>query len=286
VTDQKLQGKSAVITGGGNGIGRAVALNLAAEGAAIVVNDFAKGADGTRAADKVVEEIVKNGGAAVANYDSVADYEGGKCIIGAAVSNFGKVDILVNSAGNFRPRAMVEMSREDWYSVIDVHLTGHFNCCRAAVAEMVKQKSGRIITVSSRGCGGFGPHPSASYNSAKAGILGLTSAMAEEFEEHGITVNAILPSASTDLFPGGRPAMADNMPFTTFLEPQFVAPVIAYLATEEAKHITGRYIYASGGDLCIYSRLLELSGPPDIFIRKIGKWSHDELHQAMSSLVR
>ena len=283
--DHKLQGKSAVVTGGGGEIGKAVALNLAIEGAAIVVNDVAKQPDGTRPADKVVAEIIENGGTAVANYDSVADYEGGKNIIGAAVGNFGKVDILVNSAGNFRPRAMVEMSKEDWYSVIDVHLTGHFNCCRAAVAEMVKQKSGRIITISSRGCGVYGPHPSASYNSAKAGILGLTSAMAEEFEEHGITVNAVLPSASTDLFPGGRPAMADNMPFTRFLEPQFVAPVIAYLATEEAQYITGRYIYASGGDLCIYSRLLELEGPPDIFIRKVGKWTHDELHQAMTSLV-
>jgi 3-oxoacyl-[acyl-carrier protein] reductase len=267
---QKLVGKSAVVTGSGNGIGRGVALMFAAEGAKVVVNDIAKDPDGMRAADRVVREITAAGGTAVANYDSVTARVGGENIIKTATSNFGRIDILVNCAGNFKPCPTVKVTEDDWDSIIDVHLKGHFNCTKAAVIEMTQQKSGRIINFSSRAA--FAGAGALVYSTAKAGILGFTTSLAAELKEHGITVNAILPSATTNLFPGTAPRGGD-VPDSLSLDPDYIAPIIAYLATDEAQSITGQFIYASGGDICIYARPLQ----PRTFIRKIGKWTVDEL---------
>jgi NAD(P)-dependent dehydrogenase (short-subunit alcohol dehydrogenase family) len=282
---QKLKGKSAVVTGSGSpiGIGRGVALALAEEGARVVVNDIGRDSDGNRAADKVAEEIKKAGGTAVASYDSVTTMQGGENIIKTAVSNFGGIDILVNCAGNFILRRIFEMTEKEWDSIIDVHLKGHFACCKAAVLEMIKQKSGRIINFSSRGATIGGG--SAVYSAAKAGILGLTSALAADLMEFGITVNAILPSAVTELFPGVKKQMSDNLPVALNTEPDYVAPVVAYLATNEAQGITGRYIYASGGDICIYPRPLQFPYESPVFIRKMGKWTVDELSQVLPQLI-
>ncbi len=282
---QKLKGKSAVVTGAGNpvGIGRAVAIALAAEGASVVVNDIGHDAAGKSDADNVVAEIVRAQGKAVPSYDSVATMQGGANIIKAAVSNFGKIDILVNCAGNFIPRRFAVVTEEEWDSVISVHLKGHFACNRAAVPEMIKQKSGRIINFSSRGAtfgGGSAP-----YSAAKAGILGLTTALSDDLKEYGITVNAILPSAVTWLFPGEKKRMDDNTPVASFTGPEYVAPVVLYLATEEAGNITGRFFYASGGDICIYPRPFQLPGASPVFIRKIGKWTVDEIGQVMPPLL-
>ena len=148
---QELKGKVAVVTGGGGDIGKGIALALAAEGAKVVVNDVSRDPDGNSAADKAVEEIKKAGGTAAANYDSVATMQGGENIVKTATSNFGRIDILVNCAGNFKVVKSVEMTEEDWDSIIDVHLKGHFSCTKAAALEMMKQKSGRIINISSRG---------------------------------------------------------------------------------------------------------------------------------------
>ncbi len=280
---QKLKGKSAVVTGGGDGIGRAVALALAAEGAEVVVNDIGRNPDGTNAADKVVEEIIKARGTAVASYDSVATMSGGENIIKTAISSFGRIDILTNCAGNFKTVKTVEATEADWDSIMDVHLKGHFSCVRAAVLEMVKQKSGRIINISSRSAA-FGA-ASLAYSTAKAGILGFTSMLSEEQKDNGITVNAILPSAQTKLFSAPAPVLGDNIPIPPFREPEYVAPVIVYLATDEAKDITGRYIYASGGDICIYSHPLQLSANTPVLVRKSGKWTVDELHQVIPPLL-
>ena len=277
----RLIGKSAVVTGGGNGIGRAAALALAAEGAKVVVNDIGRDPNGKSIADEVVEEIRKSNGTAVANYDSVATMLGGENIIKTATSNFGRIDILVNCAGNFRAVHTVDMTENDWDSIIEVHLKGHFICTRAAALEMTKQKSGRIINISSRAafsCPPFGL-PSLAYSTAKAGILGFTMVLSGELKEHGITVNAILPSANTKLFPGTAPRGGD-LPSSLMLDPDFVAPIIVYLATDEAQNITGQLIYASGGDLCIYARLLQ----PHAFIRKMGKWTIDELTEVIPPL--
>ena len=138
----KLQGKSAVVTGGGRGIGRGIALALASEGAKVVVNDIFRDTDGTNVADKVVEEITKAKGTAVANYDSVASMAGGENIIRTVTSNFGRIDILANVAGNYLSMPALEMTEEAWDSTMAVHLKGHFTCSKAAAMEMAKQKSG------------------------------------------------------------------------------------------------------------------------------------------------
>jgi NAD(P)-dependent dehydrogenase (short-subunit alcohol dehydrogenase family) len=275
---QKLKDKSAVITGGGSGgIGRAVAMAMAEEGAKVVVNDIGRNNAGKMIADEVVAEITKNNGTAVPNYDSVITMEGGEKIIKSAIDNFGRIDILVNCAGNKPSRSTLDMTDDDWNSVLNVHLKGHFNCIKAALPSMIKQQSGTIVNISSRGAF-FGGPGSVAYSSAKAGILGLTSSIASEFKGNGINVNAILPSADTKLFPGNKPRpLGDNIPSSIFLDPDYIAPLIVFLGTNEAKKITGHFIYASGGDLCIYARPLHMMGGSPIFIRKAGKWTVDEL---------
>jgi 3-oxoacyl-[acyl-carrier protein] reductase len=282
---RKLEGKSAVVTGAGSGgIGRAVALTLAAEGAGVVVNDIGRDPEGNSIADKVVKEIEQAGGKAVANYDSVAAMEGGENIIKTAVSNFGGIDILVNCAGNYKRTPALELTEKEWDSIISVHLKGHFACDMAAIREMVKRKKGRIINFSSRAAMSGGGN--IAYGSAKAAIVGLTLALALELKDHGITVNCILPSADTKLFPGPRPKMmGGGLPPSLWLEPDYIAPLVAYLATDEAKGINGRLIYASGGDICIYSTPMDVSGQTNMFIRKMGKWNIDELIVVMPSVL-
>jgi NAD(P)-dependent dehydrogenase (short-subunit alcohol dehydrogenase family) len=282
---QSLKNKSAVVTGGGSGgIGKAVALALAAEGASVVINDIGRDPEGNYIADKAVQEIIAAKGTAVANHDSVATVEGGKNIIETAVKSFGKIDILVNCAGNFKRLSAVEVSEDNWKSIIDVHLNGHFNCCRPAMLEMIKQKSGRIINFSSRAASGGGGN--IAYSAAKAGILGLTTALARELKEQGITVNCIVPSADTKLFPGLRPKFAtETMPSTLSLDPDYIAPVVAYLATEEAKNINGQFLYASGGDIVIYPNVFQLPTPSPMFVRKMGKWTIEELNKVLPPLL-
>ena len=282
---QRLKDKSAVVTGGGSGgIGRAVSLAFAEEGAKVVVNDIGLDPDGMSIADKVVEEIVKAGGTAIANYDSVATMEGGENIIKTATSNFGRIDILVNTAANINRKPALETTESEWDSIMNVHMKGHFSCSKAAALEMIKQKSGRIINFSSRAANGAGGDTA--YSAAKAGILGFTSALSAELKEHGITVNAILPSADTKLFPGPRPKYVDNWLTALWIEPDYVAPIIVYLSTDEAQDITNHYIYAGGGDLCLFAPSLQLGGGTNVFIRKMGKWTVDEISEVISPLLR
>jgi NAD(P)-dependent dehydrogenase (short-subunit alcohol dehydrogenase family) len=274
----KLRGKTAVVTGAGDGIGRETALALAAEGAGVVVNDVAR-----EAANKVVREIKSAGGAAAANYDSVATIAGGEKIIKTATGNFGRIDILVNCAGNFKAVKTVEITESDWDSILAVHLKGAFSCVKAAIGPMIKQKSGRIINISSRSAAlGAASLP---YSVAKAGLLGFTSMLSEEQKVNGITVNAILPSAHTKLFPGPAPSIGDNMPISSERGPEYVAPLIAFLATEEAVSITGRYMYISGGYICVYARSLILPGDAHLLLRKSGKWTIEELGEALLPIL-
>ncbi|MBN2239517.1 MAG: SDR family oxidoreductase [Dehalococcoidales bacterium] len=291
---QKLEGKVAVVTGGGStsGIGRSVSKLMAAEGAKVVVADIFKDPDGSWGADRVVKEITDEGGTAVASTDGITTLEAGEKTINTAISNFGRIDILVNCAGNNSMVPISEMTDKDWDSVIDVHLKGHFSCIRAAAMHMMEQGSGSIITFSSRGAFPF-PIPgmplppvtskrvgNPAYTAAKAGILGMTASFCAQLGPYGITINAIMPSANTNLFPGEHPRGAD-LPHSASLDPDYLAPMVVYLCTDEAKEINGQFIYASGGDFCIYKRPLE----PHTFTRKIGKWTIDELNEVVPKLI-
>jgi NAD(P)-dependent dehydrogenase (short-subunit alcohol dehydrogenase family) len=284
-----LEGKVAAVTGAGSeqGIGKEVALALAAEGAKVVVNDIGKDADGTRGADRVVNEIKKAGGIAAANYDSVATMEGGTNIVKTALDNFGKIDIMVNTAGNYLAGATVEFPEKSFDALIAVHLKGMFACTQAAMKEMIKQKSGRIINFTSIGAFPPGLPPafarvpkSIIYSTVKAGVAGFTCALSMELKEHNITVNAISPGAITKLFPFTGPFVAGGKREG----PEYVAPAVVYLATDEAKDITGQFIFAGAGDIIVYNKPMQLPGP-HMFIRKEGKWTVDELIKAVPDIV-
>src|SRR5437899_1789360 len=197
---KRLEGRAAVVTGAGRGIGRAIAELLAAEGAAVVVNDLGAEVDGRgasrRVADEVVDAIRARGGRAVANADSVADFPAAERIVETAVKEFGAIDILVNNAGILRDRMIFNMSEEEWDAVIAVHLKGTFNCTRHATRRMREQRRGRIISISSTS-GVYGNSGQANYGAAKDGIAGLTRVAARDVGRYGITVNAVCPGALT-----------------------------------------------------------------------------------------
>jgi len=275
----KLTGKVAVVTGAGSisGIGKEAALAMAAEGAMVVVNDIVKDPDGSRGADRVVNEIKSANGTAVANYDSVASMEGGQKIIRTAISSFGRIDILVNAAGNFKTAPTVEFTEKDWDAILNVHLKGLFACTREAVREMIKQKSGgRIINFTSVAAYtvSMGPGPSAAYCTAKAGILGFTRLLAVELKDYGVTANSLSPIATTALNP-----YDPNQP-----GPEYVAPMIVYLATDDAKDITGQIIRITGGEVCVYAPPM---GTPvgHHYLYKEGKWTVDELTELMPVMI-
>ena len=286
----KLEGKSAVVTGGGvGGIGEAVCLLLAQEGAKVVVNDFKP-----QIADETVEKIKRQGGAALANYDSVATMSGGQSIINTAVRNFGRIDILINIAGNYIVGSILEQTEADWDSQINVHLKGAFSCTQAAAGEMMKQKSGRVINISSPtpfAYKGMGSR-SIAYSAAKSGIVGFTMTAAMQLAEHGITVNGIIPGAVTKLFPGppGAPrpdaAAAPRVPsmLTGMGSPDFVAPTIVYLCTDEAKDITGRFFHASGSRVGVYARPFDLN-TSNSSVYKAGQWTIDEVKEVIPRML-
>ncbi len=248
-----LQGKVAVITGAGAGLGREYALLFAREGARVLVNDPGCARDGsgsTPVADSVVAEIKSLGGEATANYLPVGPMANAQQIMQAALEAYGKLDILVNNAGILRDRTLLNMSEEEWDQVIQVHLKGTFSCLQAAARIMQEQgKGGRIINTSSSS-GLLGNFGQGNYGAAKAGIYGLTRVASQEFQKLGITVNAIAPIAATRM-------LADIPEFkgaSTLdqLSPRFVAPVVAFLATDNAASITGQVFGIEGNQLFQY----------------------------------
>ncbi|OGO38405.1 MAG: hypothetical protein A2147_03375 [Chloroflexi bacterium RBG_16_57_8] len=292
----KLEGKSAVVTGAGaGGIGEAVCMLMAKEGAKVVVNDFKP-----QIADETVEKVKKEGGTAVANSDSVATMAGGQAIINAAVKNFGKIDILINIAGNYIVGNILEQTEADWDSQINVHLKGAFSCTQAAAKEMVKQKNGRVINISSPtpfAYKGMGSR-SIAYSAAKSGIIGFTITASRQLEEYGITVNGIIPGAVTKLFPGppGPPRPAGTAPappaaaprpsglLVGMASPDFVAPTIVYLCTDEAKDITGRFFHAAGNRVGVYARPFDLN-TSNSSVYKLGQWTVDEVKEVIPRML-
>jgi len=248
-----LQGKVAIVTGAGGGIGREHALALAREGARVVVNDLGSdrhgGGRGAEAADAVVEEVKAAGGDAVASYDSVATREGADGILWTALSRFGRVDVLVNNAGILRDRTLLNMSQDELDRVLDVHLRGTFFCTQAVARQMkVQGHGGRIVNTTSLS-GMLGNFGQANYAAAKAGIYGLTRVAALELQKIGVTVNAIAPVALTRM-------TNDLAVFRGATEkelgPQFVAPIVVFLASDLAADVTGQVVGVQGGKLFLY----------------------------------
>ena len=244
-----FDGQVVVITGAGQGLGRAYALELGRRGAAVVVNDVGTNDDGASTADAVVGEIEAAGGRAVASYDTVATPEGGAAIIDRAVEQFGTVDAVVHNAGVWRNVMFDEMTVEQLEPVLDVHLRGAFFVTRPAWSTMKEKGYGRIVLTSSS-AGAFGREAGANYVTSKAGMLGLGRALALEGEQHGILANCILPIA-----PFGRKGpvraelkghVADSGLPQSAAGPEQVAPMVAYLASA-ACTVTGEAFSAGGG---------------------------------------
>ena len=255
------EGRVAIVTGAGNGLGRAYALGLAAEGAKVVVNDLGVGTHGemgeTRgAAERVVDEIRAMGGEAVANADDVADWDAGKRMVEAALDSFGRLDAVVNNAGFVRDRMFFTCSPDEWDAVIRVHLRGHFCTSRhAAEYWRAQAKAGhpvdaRIINTTS-GAGLQGSVGQSAYSTAKGGIATLTLVQAAELARLGITANALAPNARTRMTSTGAFDMdAHEGAFDTFA-PENMAPLVAWLVSPQSKDVTGQIFELKGGQILL-----------------------------------
>lgn len=278
-----LSGNVAFVTGGGRGLGRAIALELAGLGASVAVSDFFVDEDGVSAAALVASEISALGPSSFADHSDLSDFDQAQRVLGSATRELGGLDILVTCAGNFSASSIADVQDGEWDAVFDIHLTGHIACVTAAAAQFIAQgRGGHIITVSSRGAL-FGPQ--VAYAGAKAGIMGLTSAAARELAPHSVSVNCLLPSAQTQLFT--IPASArrfGGMPESLNMDPSAIAPLIAYLCTTPPGRITGRFLYASGEDLCLYAEPLKLSGTTT-FIRSDTPWDVASLAEFLPAFL-
>ena len=275
----RLDGRVAIVTGAGRGIGRSVARLLASEGASVVVNDLGAAVDGSGhdsgPAHDVVAEIAEAGGKAVANGADISVFAAAESLVQTAIEEFGRLDILVNVAGILRDRMVFNMTEQEWDEVIRVHLKGTFNTTRFASAHWrsLRDESAqnRIINFTSvSGLHGAPGQPN--YAAAKMGIVGLTWSSARALGKYGVTVNAISPGAATrmtDSVPTGR---RRTRPDVDEWSPDNVAPIVAYLASERSGWITGRIIHSSGYEVSLYS-----NPEPVVRIVGTGPWQPDAL---------
>jgi NAD(P)-dependent dehydrogenase (short-subunit alcohol dehydrogenase family) len=249
------EGRVAIVTGAGRGIGREHALMLAAHGAKVIVNDLGGSRDGTGAssgpADEVVAEIKKSGGEAASNADDISDWQGAERLIRQAVDTFGGLDVLVNNAGILRDRMLVNMAEAEWDAVIKVHLKGTFAPSHFAAAywrdrskQTGKSVNARLINTTSVS-GIYGNAGQTNYGAAKAGIAAFTIISARELGRYGITVNAVAPGAITRMTEDLGMAAVDEKQKEA-LSPRWIAPIVTWLASAEANAITGRVFEASG----------------------------------------
>jgi NAD(P)-dependent dehydrogenase (short-subunit alcohol dehydrogenase family) len=243
MSDIRFDGRVAIITGAGGGLGKTYALEIGRRGGAVVVNDLGGSADGTGSgssmADAVVKEINESGGKAVANYDSVATPEGGEAIVQTALDNFGKVDIVINNAGILRDKTFVKLPPEDLGIVLDVHLKGAFYVSQPAFRNMKENGYGRLLFTAS-GAGVFGNFGQTNYGAAKMGLVGLSNVLAQEGQKYDIKSNVIAPIAKTRLTEQLLGPMADK------LDPECVTPLSVYLVSEQCE-LTHEIFDVGGG---------------------------------------
>ncbi len=278
-----LDGKVAIITGAGHGIGRATALAFSRDGARVVVNDVGGARDGSgsdkSAADAVVAEIQAAGGSAVANYDDVSKPAGAQALVTSARDAFGGLDVLVNNAGILRDKTLLKMDLSQWQSVLDVHLTGTFLCLQAAAIFMKENNvRGSIINTTSVS-GMLGNFGQANYSAAKAGIYGLTRTASIELQRYGIRVNAVAPVAKTRL--------TEDLPMfekiDTSLSPEHVAPVHVFLASDLARDVSGQVLSVAGGRISVYK---VVESPGKYKEADGGLWSPQEIAEHFAALSK
>ena len=275
----RLDGRVAIVTGAGRGIGRSVAMLLAGEGASVVVNDLGSQVDGSGRdagpATEVAWEISEAGGQAVASGADVSDHAAAEGLIGTAIEQYGRLDVLVNVAGILRDRMVFNMTEKEWDDVIRVHLKGSFNTTKFAAAywRSVRDPAAqnRIINFTSvSGLHGAPGQPN--YAAAKMGIVGLTYSCANALKPYGVTANAISPGAATRMTDSIPDTRRRSRPGADEWSPDNVAPVVAYLASERSGWITGRIVHSSGYEVSLY-------GNPEPVVRLIGTepWEADQL---------
>jgi NAD(P)-dependent dehydrogenase (short-subunit alcohol dehydrogenase family) len=269
-----LDGRIAIVTGAGRGIGGSVSKLFAAEGATVVVNDIGASlsgleSDGSPAAE-LVREIEASGGAAVTNGADISDHEAARDLVESTIERFGKLDILVNVAGILRDRMIFNMSEQEWDAVIRVHLKGHFNTIRPAAAHWRSvgdpNAQNRIINYTSR-AGLHGAPGQPNYSAAKMGIVGLTYSCAVALKRYGVTSNAISPAAATRMTATFKDAAAYS-DGSTELSPDNIAPIAAYLASEQSGWCNGHVIHARGYEVSLYS-----DPQPLVSVRSDGPWN-------------
>ena len=266
----RLEGKVAVVSGGGRGIGRAVALLLAEEKASVVVNDLGCEVDGTGSwkdpADQVAAEITRNGGTALASYEDVSTMEGGERLIQTAFDTYGSMDILVNSVGVRRDGMIFQMSPEEWDVVLRNSLKSYFTTTKHACIHMRHLHGGRIVNLTSDAS--LGAIGMSNYAAATEGIIGMTRTVARDLGRYGVTCNAVSAVAKTRLFPGSPG------------DPENVAPLVAYLCTEESPNANGYVFGVRGGSIYLYSNPAE-----ERSIYKTGIFTMDELDELVPQFI-
>ncbi len=271
-----LEGKVVAVTGGGGGIGRGVALASAAEGAKVVVADYGVSMAGedpsSEVAEAVVAEIVKAGGEALAVADDISKMDAGERLITTAVETYGRIDGVVAVAGILRERMLFNMSEDEWDAVVATHLKGHFTVFRAAAAVMRKQESGALVGFTS---GAFaGSVAQANYAAAKGGIVSLVRSAAVGLHRYGITANAIAPVART--------RMSANVPteLAEMGDPEDVAPMVVYLLSDQAKHVTGQVYTVVGNKIAVWNQPVEVRA-----MWAEGRWTPEQIAARLDSNI-
>jgi len=280
-----LDGKVAIVTGSGRGIGAGVAKALASEGAKVIVNDIGAALDGeglsNTPAEQVVDEIKSSGGEAVPNYTDISTMEGGESVVQTAVDTYGQLDIVVTVAGILRDRMIFNMTEEEWDDVVRVHLKGTFTVCKHAAILYRQQRSGRIVTFASES-GLFGNTGQGNYAAAKSGIAGFTKVAAKDLGRYGVTANSICPRANTRMtqsvpdaarqLRADRPQDREETPQELAMHPEDIGPFVAYLSSDQAASINGQTFLVYDGVIT------KLSLPRRIrTIFKQGRWTTEEL---------